>query len=229
MGVPFELNLSLKDRAFEEQTSTFKLFFALAPYPLFPLTSVWAVSFRTGCTEGCVFGACPVLVLGSQLEASQLFILRLQNGASVAEDWLCFSVALTSPPSPVPHRWGQAASLAEPDYICSGCAKKGQILHISAMWPQTYPKSVNPCEYSIWMAGYLERALMMGSFLCHDQLLGQSPLNLSAPFCALLTVYVLTQRCLSHLVSRIQTGRRLLCTSPVTCSTSWVVSCGASC
>lgn len=56
--------LSLKDRALEEQISNFKPLFALAPYPsLFPFTNVWAVVFRTGCTEGHVFGACPVLVL----------------------------------------------------------------------------------------------------------------------------------------------------------------------
>lgn len=72
MGLPFELKvsavsvsrISLKDRAFEEQISNFKPLFALASYPsLFPFTNVWAVVFRTGCTEGRVFGACPVLVL----------------------------------------------------------------------------------------------------------------------------------------------------------------------
>lgn len=71
-GTSFELDvsavsisrLSLKDRASEEQISNFKPLFALASYPSFFLfTNVWAVVFRTGCTEGRVFGACPVLVL----------------------------------------------------------------------------------------------------------------------------------------------------------------------
>lgn len=55
--------LSLKDRALE-QISNFKPLFALALCPsLFPFTNVWAVVFRTGCAEGRVFGAYPVLVL----------------------------------------------------------------------------------------------------------------------------------------------------------------------
>lgn len=56
-------NLSLKETALE-QIFNFKPPFILAPYPsLFPFTNVWAVVFRTGCTEGHMFGACPVLVL----------------------------------------------------------------------------------------------------------------------------------------------------------------------
>lgn len=72
MGLPFELNvsavhtsrISLKDRASEEQILNFKPGFALAACSsLFPFTNVSAGVFRTGCTEGRVFGACPVLVL----------------------------------------------------------------------------------------------------------------------------------------------------------------------
>lgn len=97
MELPFVLNVSavnisrlnLKYRAFEEQISEFRPLFAPALHPsLFPFTNICAVVFRTGCTEGPVWSpscACT----WSCLEASQLLILRLQNCASMADDWLC--------------------------------------------------------------------------------------------------------------------------------------------
>lgn len=72
MELAFEMNdsavnigrFNLKYRAFEEQMSNFRPLFAPALHPsLFPFTNICAVVFRTGCTEGPVFGARPVLVL----------------------------------------------------------------------------------------------------------------------------------------------------------------------
>lgn len=83
----------------------------------------------------------------SWLEASQLFILRLQNCAGVAGDRLCFAVRLASLLSCVPHRRGHAASLGGPGYSCAGCTGR-----VSAcISPHTYPKSANSCGRSVWM------------------------------------------------------------------------------
>lgn len=95
----------------------------------------------------------------SWLEASQPFILRLQNCAGVAGDRLCFAVGLASLLSCVPHRWGHAASLGGPAYSCAGCTGR-----VSAcMSPHTYPEPANSCGRSVWMTSCRENTWTMKS------------------------------------------------------------------
>lgn len=118
----------------------------------------------------------------------------------------------TSLLSPVPYQHGQAASPAEPAYICFGYGKKKQTVGVSAsQWPQTYPTCVNLSKYSIGMSVSVQRALVKRSLLLCDELLGRFPLNCSSPFCSLLAAYQLTLLCLSHLVPCTGTGTSVPC------------------